>query len=91
MSTLMLLTMRFLLTSALRRSIIVNMKRSDVIAILKKRQGERSIRKFADELCVSAAYLSDVYLGRREPGKKILKPLGMRVVKTSTIVYEKGK
>jgi hypothetical protein len=35
---------------------------------------------------VSAAYVSDVLLGRREPGPSILKPLGLRVV----VRYEKS-
>jgi transcriptional regulator with XRE-family HTH domain len=67
------------------------MTREQAIAILRKQQGVWSLRQYAEHLGVSAAYLSDVYLGRRDLGPKLLKPLGLRKIKTSTIVYEKGK
>ena len=53
------------------------MTAKQVIRELKTRQGERSLRQFARELGISAAYLSDIYLGRREPGPKVLQPLGL--------------
>jgi len=53
------------------------MTAKQVIRELKTRQGERSLRQFARELGISAAYLSDVYLGRREPGPKVLQSLGL--------------
>ena len=51
--------------------------REAVIERLKVAQGERSLRQFAIEIGVSAAYLSDIYLGKRSPGNKILKHLGI--------------
>lgn len=60
----------------------------EVIELLKKRQGERSLRQFASEENVSAAYISDIYCGRRAPGAKILAILGLKrrvTVKTEYI------
>jgi transcriptional regulator with XRE-family HTH domain len=51
--------------------------REQVLKLLKERQGERSLRQFAIDIGISAAYLSDVYLGKRSVGKKILKHLGL--------------
>lgn len=53
------------------------MTAKQVIRKLRARQGQRSLRQFARELGISAAYLSDIYLGRREPGPKVLGPLGL--------------
>ncbi|MFZ3211545.1 MAG: helix-turn-helix transcriptional regulator [Terriglobales bacterium] len=53
------------------------MEAKQLIRELKARQGHRSLRQFARELGISAAYLSDIYLGRREPGPKLLEPLGL--------------
>ena len=51
--------------------------RDEVLEILRKRQGEGTQNKLADDLGVSSAYLSDVFLGRRDVGVKILDALGM--------------
>jgi transcriptional regulator with XRE-family HTH domain len=48
-----------------------------VIALLKKKQGKRSLREFARALGISAPYLSDIYLGRRRPGPAVLQHLGL--------------
>lgn len=48
-----------------------------VLDLMKRRQGERTQREFAEELGVSQQYLCDVYLRKREPGESILKGLGM--------------
>jgi transcriptional regulator with XRE-family HTH domain len=55
-----------------------------VRGLIRKRQGERSASEFAKELGISPAYLSDVYLGRRDPGDKILSKLSIQ----RKIVYE---
>lgn len=65
------------------------MTREQVNSMIRKRQGDRSLRAYAKELDISAAYLSDVLLGRREPGRKILVPLKLRRIKTTTIKYER--
>jgi transcriptional regulator with XRE-family HTH domain len=66
------------------------MKRKDVIALLKKEQGPRSLRQFAVVLGVSAAYLSDVYRGNRDPGGKLLNRFGIEKVKVCTVSYRKA-
>lgn len=50
---------------------------AEVIRLLKKMQGGRSLRKFAVDLGISAPYLSDIYNGRRGPGKAVLSHLGL--------------
>jgi hypothetical protein len=61
--------------------------REQVNAMLRKMQGDRSLRSFAKDLKISAAYLSDVLRDSREPGPKILRPLHLRRIKTTTIIY----
>jgi len=63
----------------------------EVMARLKARQGERSLREFADELGLSAAYLSDVYLGRRGIGPKLLKTMGLTKDEQITVTYSAAK
>lgn len=60
-----------------------------VVKALRERQGERSNRKFAHELGISAAHLGDIYKGKRNPGEKVLSQLGLakRTVKSDPI-YE---
>lgn len=45
----------------------------EFLKLLKSKQGDQLAKQFAQDLNVSASYLSDVYNGRREPGSKILK------------------
>jgi len=59
----------------------------EVVEKLKRIQGKLSLRSFADKLHVSAAYLSDVYLRRRSPGKKILRHLGLEAVRTREVLF----
>jgi hypothetical protein len=46
-----------------------------------------SLRAYAKQLGVSAAYLSDVVNEKRQPGIAILRPLGMAKVTESTTRY----
>ena len=62
-----------------------------VVDLLRKRQGKKSLRVFGREIGVTAAYLSDVFRGNREPGPTILTLLGVRRTKTTETTYEKGK
>lgn len=48
------------------------------VELLRKRQGDRSLREFAKEIPCSVAYLSDVMLGKRGAGPRILTYLGMK-------------
>lgn len=50
---------------------------SDLIELLKKRQGKRPVRAFARELGISHVYLMHIYAGRRDPGLAVLSKLGL--------------
>lgn len=50
----------------------------EVLQMIKSRQGDRTAKEYADELGVSAAYLSDVYNRKRYPAEKILAPLKLK-------------
>jgi len=52
-----------------------HMTQADVIARLKKMQNGRSLSALGKDIGVSASFLSDVYLGRRGFGHKILEKL----------------
>ena len=57
----------------------------DFIHLMRKRQGTRSLREYASSLGVSAAYLSDIYLGNPAPGPKIATALGYTCAKTKVV------
>jgi hypothetical protein len=59
----------------------------DPIAILATQIEASSLRKTAKRHGISAAYLSDIMNGKRNPGEKILSSLGMRRVVRRTIEY----
>jgi transcriptional regulator with XRE-family HTH domain len=63
--------------------------RTEVVDFLLKKKGDKSLRKFGEELDLSSAYLSDVIRGNREPGKAILTLLGVERTKTVKITYTK--
>ena len=48
----------------------------ELIAIMKRVQGERTLTKFAAELDLSKQYLSNVYNGHKEPSERLLHKLG---------------
>jgi hypothetical protein len=54
-----------------------------LLALMKRLQGERSSTEFAAELGISKQYLSDIYNGRREPGESVLSALDL----TRTVTY----
>lgn len=58
-------------------------QREEVLEQLRKRQGNRSLRSFAREIGCSAAYLSDVYRGKRSLGPKVLEELGLEKIEQS--------
>ena len=91
MSTLFLLTYAFSIDTRGELGNDYGMTENQVVAILKKKQGDGSLRSLAIELGISAAYLSDIYLGRRRIGPKILRPLGLRQVTERTTRYERVK
>lgn len=53
------------------------LNRDQVIALLKEKQGDRTAVELAADLGITPQYLSDVYLGKREPGVSILEKLGL--------------
>jgi transcriptional regulator with XRE-family HTH domain len=53
------------------------MTEGDVVALLRKRQGSRTAKEFADEIGISQPYLSDIFAFRRSPGPKIQEFLGI--------------
>lgn len=69
------------------------MTKADFIQLLKTKQAETSLREFAKTLNVSAAYLSDIYLDRRDPGPKVARALGYicKKSKTVTLSYTRRK
>lgn len=65
----------------------------EMIKHIRERQKSMSLRSFATLLGVSAAYLSDIYLGKRAIGKKVCDALGYRRRKTTvtTLRFTKAK
>lgn len=63
--------------------------RTEINQMLRRLQGEKSLRKYAESIELSVAYLSDILRGNREPGPRILKILKLRKRKTCTVIYER--
>lgn len=65
----------------------------DPISIIRENMIGKSLRSYALELGISAAYLSDVLNDKREPGPKILDALGLeretRVTHTYRLAQKK--
>lgn len=53
------------------------MRLNRLLKFMKSRQGKRTAKQFAADLGISAAYLSQMYGGTRQPSKQVLKALGM--------------
>ena len=54
------------------------MNREQVVALLRKARGrDEELRSFASRVGVTPQYISDIWQGRRDPGKRILKFLGL--------------
>ena len=65
--------------------------REQVNQLIRREIGQNSLRSLAKKWEVSAPYISDVLLGRREAGPKILSRLGLKRTRSVTIVYTYGK
>ena len=63
--------------------------RDDVIAMLRRLQGERTNKALADDLGVHASYISEIYKGTRNPGPSMLRKLGLTAETTIVTVYRK--
>jgi hypothetical protein len=65
------------------------MNQDEVIKILRKHiEGAKSLRALARKWSLSAAYLSDVMLKKRFPGKKILHKIGLQAHIKVTRTFE---
>lgn len=56
---------------------VKKLSQDDVVQLLQRAQGDLTQKDFALKLGVSQQYLSDVLLGRRDPGPSILEFLGI--------------
>jgi transcriptional regulator with XRE-family HTH domain len=68
-------------------------RKEDVVKQLQSEQEKQklSLRQYAKHLNVSAAYLSDVYRGRRDPGPTLLDYLGLERKVVTTVTYVKRR
>jgi len=68
-------------------------RKEDVVKKLQADQEAQklSLRQYARTLNVSAAYLSDVYRGRRDPGPTLLEHLGLERKVVTTVTYVKRR
>ena len=67
-----------------------SMNRQDVINQLKALVDEYGSQKaLADEMGITASYLSDILNGKRDPGKSVLDWLGLE--RSAVLVYTKKK
>ncbi len=66
-------------------------RKEEVIQKLRGAQGNQSLRSYARSIGCSAAYLSDVYLGKRNPGPKFLDHLGLERETVTTVTYRKRR
>jgi transcriptional regulator with XRE-family HTH domain len=64
-------------------------KRINPVNLLKQRQGKRSLREFSKQVGVTAAYLSDLYRGNRDPGPRILEFLGLEREVKRAVAYKR--
>jgi len=48
----------------------------ELLAIMKRVQGEKTLTEFAAELDISKQYLSNVYNRHKEPSERVLEKLG---------------
>lgn len=70
---------------------MVTFNNEQVVKKIRDKQGTMGLREYASSLGITAAYLSDIYKGRREPGPKILKKFKLTKNRTTTVVYVQAK
>jgi hypothetical protein len=54
--------------------------RSDVVKLIRTKQGDLSLRALALVWQIDVAHLSRIYSGDKEPGPKVLRRLGLEAV-----------
>ncbi len=67
------------------------MNKDQLIAKLRKVQGEKSMDDFAYSIGISESMLSRIYSGSRNPGQKILDLMNLDAIRTITTVYVERK
>jgi transcriptional regulator with XRE-family HTH domain len=60
-----------------------------LVTVLTKAKGELSLRQFAQKIGFSAAYLSDIFNGRRQAGRELLREFGLTKTVTVTVDYHR--
>lgn len=70
---------------------MVTFNNDQVVQKIRDKQGTMGLREYASSLGITAAYLSDLYKGRREPGPKILKKFKLTKKRITTAVYVNAK
>lgn len=63
----------------------------EVIAMIRDGQGDLSLRAYASKLGITPAYLSDIFFGRRSPGKTILDHFNLTKKRQIIVTYERSK
>lgn len=63
----------------------------DAIALLKSKIEGGSLREYAASIKCSPSYLSDILHGRRAPGPKVLKALGLDRGIETVVTYRKKR
>lgn len=63
----------------------------DAIALLKSKIEGGSLREYAASIKCSPAYLSDILHGRRTPGPKVLKALGLDREIETIVTYKRRR
>lgn len=80
----------FLTLQASKRTTLDMAKRfltaDEVVDLMTKQRGERTLREYAAELGVTNQFLCDIFMRRRNPGEKVLAKLGL----TQRVLYEKS-
>ena len=61
------------------------LRREQMIALMRQKQGDLTGTEFAKKLGISGSFLTEIYKGRRDPGEAILSQLGL----SKRVLYEK--
>jgi hypothetical protein len=60
-----------------------------LVDIIRRRQGTRTLREFAKSLQFQPTYMSEVLNGIRPVGGRLAQAMGYRRVKTTRIMFDK--
>ena len=50
----------------------------EILDLLKRKQGDRNCAQFAREVGITKSYMGDILKGKRTPGPKVLRYLGLQ-------------